>query len=437
MDSVRRKTQRCLDAIADAAGEGARTFTQVFASSALAEADRADARRSRGESLSILDGVIVSVKDLFDVSGHPTWAGSRILQGSPAAAADARVVARLRSAGAVIIGKTNMTEFAYSGLGLNPHFGTPANPFERRTVGRIPGGSSSGAAVALTDGMAEISLGTDTGGSVRIPSAFCGLVGWKPSASRMSLEGVWPLAPTFDSVGVLAHTVAACIEADSVIAETPAQTVEVSLSSLRLARLRGYIETELEPYVARTYEAALQRIRNAGARMHDLVIDEIERIPREQPGVTLQTYEAFCTHSRLLGQIADRYDPRVRQRLELGRSVTPESYAAAAEVRRMLQQITARTAGDYDALLLPTVPMIAPPLNAFASDESYFALNRRSLRNTSLFNFLDGCAITLPCHEPGAAPVGLSIAHVRRQDGVILAAARALESIVCQPGRAH
>ena len=212
--------ERCLSAIASPAGEGERTFTQVYPTRARAEAGTADRRRALGAALTPLDGCIVAVKDLFDVSGEPTWAGSAVLRDAPAAASDAAAVFRLRQAGAVIIGKTNMTEFAYSGVGLNPHFGTPANPYTRASVRRIPGGSSSGAAVAVADGMADIGLGTDTGGSVRIPAALCGLVGWKPTARRISRQGVWPLAPSLDSVGVIAKEVRACVNADSVLTGT-------------------------------------------------------------------------------------------------------------------------------------------------------------------------------------------------------------------------
>jgi aspartyl-tRNA(Asn)/glutamyl-tRNA(Gln) amidotransferase subunit A len=430
VNAIRQKTERCLASIADEAGEGARVFTQVHAVTALAEAERADARRRRAQSLSALDGVVVSVKDLFDVAGHATWAGSRVLQGAPVASVDAPVVARLRSAGAVTIGKTNMTEFAYSGLGLNPHFGTPSNPFGRGGDRRIPGGSSSGAAVALTDRMAEISIGTDTGGSVRIPAALCGLVGWKPTARRIALRGIWPLAPTFDSVGVLANTVTECLLTDAIIADSAPEALSPPHSPIRLGRLRGYVETELEPHVERTYEAALARIAAAGARIDDLVIPELQRIPQEQPGVTLQSCEAFRVHASLLEQAGDGYDPRVRQRLELGRHIGTEAYAAAAATRRELQHIVTRALEGYDAFLFPTVALEAPPLSAFKEDDTYLLLNRKVLRNTSLINFLDGCALSLPCHEPNTAPVGLSIAAPGGSDDRVLRIARALESLV-------
>lgn len=431
---MKRHTERCLAAIAEPSGEGARTFTQVYAQSALADADAADRRRQRGESSSPIDGRVVAVKDLFDVAGQITWAGSVVLRDAPAANADAPAVAQLRRAGAVIIGKTNMTEFAYSGLGLNPHFGTPANPYQRSHQPRIPGGSSSGAAIAVTDGMADIGLGTDTGGSVRIPAALCGMCGWKPTARRISLAGVWPLAPSFDSVGVIARDLETCIAADGVLAAPLPAAAATPLNRLQIARLRGYIETELDPEVSGAYERAIQRLTDAGVSITDISVPELERMPRELPGVIMPTYEAFHTHERLLDRYAQAYDPRVLARLELGRCISAEQYEAAGAIRKRLQRAAAEALQTFDAFLLPTVAVVAPPFDVFDSDERYLAINRKILRNTSLINFLDGCAITLPCHAEGVAPVGLSVTGIGLTDARVLAVARALESSVILPG---
>jgi aspartyl-tRNA(Asn)/glutamyl-tRNA(Gln) amidotransferase subunit A len=427
--TVRKRTERCLAAIAAPDGEGLRTFTQVYATSALKEADAADDRR-RHRVLSPLDGCVVAIKDLFDVAGQTTWAGSVALRNAPPATADAAAVTHLRRAGAVIVGKTNMTEFAYSGVGLNPHFGTPANPYQRASLRRIPGGSSSGAAVAVTDAMADVGLGTDTGGSVRIPAALCGLVGWKPTARRISVKGVWPLAPTFDSVGVIAHHVDTCIDVDEVLTGTVQPADVLPVKRLRLARLRAYIENELDADVERAYDAALRRLADAGVQVVDVNVAELDRIPREQPGVTMPTYEAFHVHEKMLGPLGAQYDPRIRHRLELGRDISAERYAAAALIRRELQQVATQALSTYDAFLLPTVAIIAPPFEAFDTDEHYLDINRKVLRNTSLLNFLDGCAVTLPCHEPGSAPVGLTIAGLGVRDTHTLAVARALEPLV-------
>ena len=365
-------TRRCLAAIAATGGEGALTFTQLYRQTALAEAAAADRRREQGSSLSVIDGTVIAVKDLFDVQGQITWAGSRILQNAQPAQSDAPAVAKLRQAGGVIIGKTNMTEFAFSGIGLNPHFGTPANPYGRATLRRIPGGSSSGAAVAVSDGMAEIGLGTDTGGSVRIPAALCGLVGWKPTAGRISVEGVWPLAPTFDSVGVIAGSVRRCADADAVLTgradHTGTPVDSLTLSRLRIARLRGYVESELDPTVVRSYELALEKLAAAGVGVIDLDVPELEQVPHQQPGVTMTTYEAFRTHAALLDEYGELYDPRVRARLELGRQITREQYDAAAELRHHLQLAFGTALRGFDACIYPTVKIIAPPFSAFEAD---------------------------------------------------------------------
>jgi aspartyl-tRNA(Asn)/glutamyl-tRNA(Gln) amidotransferase subunit A len=432
-------TRGCLAAIAAADGEGALTFTQVYRETALAEAAAADRRRKEGSPLSAIDGMVIAVKDLFDVQGQITWAGSRVLQTRPPAGADAPAVARLRQGGGVIIGKTSMTEFAFSGIGLNPHFGTPANAYGRGTLRRIPGGSSSGAAVAVSDGMAEIGLGTDTGGSVRIPAALCGLVGWKPTARRISLEGAWPLAPSFDSVGVIAGSVRLCAETDAVLtnlsaADIVSATQSPSANRLRIARLGGYVETELDPVVARRYELAIERLAEAGVRIVELDIPELGEVPRQQPGVIMTTYEAFQTHVALLDIYGDLYDPRVRSRLELGRPITRQQYDAAATLRHKLQLAFGKALQGFDACVYPTVKITAPPFSAFESDADYVAINRGLLRNTSLLNLLDGCALTLPCHQDGEPPVGLSLAGPGGADLRILGIAQTLAPVVA--GRA-
>jgi aspartyl-tRNA(Asn)/glutamyl-tRNA(Gln) amidotransferase subunit A len=423
-------TRRYLAAIAALDGEGSRTFTQLYPESALSAASDADRRRRQGSGLSPLDGAVVAVKDLFDVRGETTWAGSVALRDERPAIADASSVARLRLGGAVIIGKTNMTEFAYSGLGVNPHFGTPANPFERGLLRRIPGGSSSGAAVAVADGMADIGLGTDTGGSVRIPAALCGLVGWKPTARRISLDGVWPLAPTFDSVGVIAKSVRVCADADAVLTANTTTAVAIAPSQLCLGRLRGYVENDLEPVVARAYERALKRLTDSGVKIFDFVVPELERARREHIGVIMTTYEAFRTHKDRLDRFGDLYDPRVRTRLELGRDITSAQYATAAAARAQVQAVAAQALQSFDAWLLPTVIRVAPSFAEVESEDGYVATNRALLRNTSLINLLDGCAISLPCHERAEAPVGLSIAGLGLKDANVLAIAQSVEKIV-------
>jgi aspartyl-tRNA(Asn)/glutamyl-tRNA(Gln) amidotransferase subunit A len=235
--TVRDHLEAALARIADPAGEGARACLTVYADPARAAADAADARAKAGISLGSLDGALVSIKDLFDVKGEPTRAGSKILKDAPPATADAPVVRRLRAAGAVIIAKTAMSEFAFSGVGMNPHYGTPGNPADRK---RVPGGSSSGAAVAAADQMCDIAIGSDTGGSTRIPAALCGVVGFKPSKQRISTEGAFPLSYTLDSIGPIARTVADCATADAVMAgDDFAPLAAAPLSGLRFGIPQG------------------------------------------------------------------------------------------------------------------------------------------------------------------------------------------------------
>jgi aspartyl-tRNA(Asn)/glutamyl-tRNA(Gln) amidotransferase subunit A len=278
--------------------------------------------------------------------------------------------------------------------------------------------------------MAQIALGTDTGGSVRIPAALCGLVGWKPTARRISLEGVWPLAPSFDSVGVIAPCVRLCADADAVLTGVTPIVADIPVARLRLGRLRGYVESELELEVSGAYERALDRLKDAGVEILDVSVPDLEHVLHEQPGVIMTTYEAFRTHSALLDQFSDLYDPRVRKRLELGRNITTDRYAAAALSRGHIQQAATQALRGLDAWVLPTVSKLAPPFQAVESDADYLIINRALLRNTSLLNFLDGCAITLPCQDRTESPVGLSIAGLGVIDAHVLAIAQSLETIV-------
>jgi aspartyl-tRNA(Asn)/glutamyl-tRNA(Gln) amidotransferase subunit A len=262
---ARDRLEDALARIADPSGEGARACLTVHDRAARIAADAADARASAGLSLGPIDGAIVSIKDLFDVAGEPTRAGSKILADAPPAAADAPVVRRLRAAGAIIVAKTNMSEFAFTGLGINPHYGTPGNPADRS---RIPGGSSAGAAVAAADRMCEIAIGSDTGGSVRLPAALCGIVGFKPTKKRIPTEGAFPLSYTLDSIGPLAPSVAACAKADSVLAGEDAMPIEPApLEGLRIGIAQGLPLRGLDETVsARLFEAINELTRATGDR---------------------------------------------------------------------------------------------------------------------------------------------------------------------------
>jgi aspartyl-tRNA(Asn)/glutamyl-tRNA(Gln) amidotransferase subunit A len=428
----REHVERALAAIDAPDGEGERTFLAVHREAALATADRIDAGRKRGAALPSLAGLPVSIKDNFDEAGITTLAGSTVLKGAPPAARDSTAVARLRAAGAVIIGRTNMTEFAYSGLGINPHYGTPRNTFDRAAA-RIPGGSSSGAAISVADGMAWAAIGTDTGGSVRIPAALNGLVGFKPSAHRVPLDGVLPLSTTFDSVGPIARSVADCVRVDRVLAADHLELPALSLRGLRLAVPQTIALDELSPAVANTFAAALARLSAAGATLVDTPMAVFTRAAAVNPRGAISSAEAFKWHRSWLESGADRYDPRVLARIRPGESISDSAYAGLLEGRRQFVREVEAAAQGYDALLMPTTPETAPTIaEVIATDESYFRLNSRMLRNPGLVNVFDGCALSIPCHAPGSAPVGFMIAGLRDDDARILAIGQAAEAILRQ-----
>jgi aspartyl-tRNA(Asn)/glutamyl-tRNA(Gln) amidotransferase subunit A len=425
----------CLANIAAPDGEGARTFLAVHARQALAAADFHDQMRKRRAAAGMFAGIPVSVKDLFDLAGDVTTAGSTVLQGTAAATRDAAAVARLKAAGFIVIGRTNMTEFAFSGLGLNPHYGTPLNPWQRDQA-RIPGGSSSGAAVSVTDAMAFGALGTDTGGSCRIPAALCGIVGFKPTAGRVPLSGCYPLSTTLDSAGPLANSVACCAALDAVLSHEPAldasQTmpseVSMSVEGLRFGVLAGYVLEGVAPQVASAWERALRALGAAGARLSDVTLPELAELSQINRKGGFSVAEAYALHRERLASDASQYDPRVSARILRGREQDAADYIHLhAQRASFIDRVTPRLAA-FDALLMPTVPIIAPALSDLASDDAYTRINALVLRNSSIVNFLDGCAISIPCHEPGSAPVGLTIFGLRHTDRRILAVAGAAES---------
>lgn len=412
--------------IADPAGEGSRTFLQVYPDSAATEAQAADSARHDGLPAGPLAGVPISVKDLFDIHGQSTTAGSRVLQGSHPAARDAEAVRRLRAAGAVIVGRTNMTEFAYSGVGLNPHYGTPRNPY-RRDAALIPGGSSSGAAVSVSDGMAVAAVGSDTGGSVRIPAALCGLVGFKPTARRVPMTGMVPLAPSLDSVGPIGHSVDCCDRMHAVLSGGEYRALPApDMRFLRLGVLQGYVLDGLDDAVRSAYGRALDVVTAAGAHVEPIHFAALARIPASNQSAAT---EAYGWHRHLLDERGRDYDPHVSARILHGAGVLAADYLELQRVRRELIAEYDTAVAGFDAVLMPTVPRIAPPIaDLEASDDVYFDVNGAMLRNTSIVNFLDGCALSLPCHRGGEAPVGLMVAGTHGNDVHILRVGRALEA---------
>ncbi|MGA8945903.1 MAG: amidase family protein, partial [Pseudolabrys sp.] len=333
--SARERLETALGRIDDPKGEGARTCLTVYREQAKAAADAADARAKAGISLGPVDGTIVSIKDLFDVAGEVTRVGSRVLadEGKPAAV-DAPVVRRLRAGGAVIVAKTNMSEFAYTGIGANPHFGTPGNPADRK---RVPGGSSSGAAVAAADGMCEIAIGTDTGGSCRIPGALCGIVGYKPSRQRIPTDGAFPLSYSIDSIGPIARSVEACARADAVMAnETYAALEPVILAGIRIGVVQGYPLENLDETVHERFSDAIARLNKAGARISEEKLPLLEDMVQVNSKGGVQPAEAFTIHRDLLTRRADAIDPNVRVRLERARNIGAADYIDMVRARARL-----------------------------------------------------------------------------------------------------
>ena len=402
--------------IALASGEGARVFM-----------------RAHGIVPSPLAGIPVSVKDLFDVAGDITRAGSKALADAAPAAADATAIRRLRQAGAIIVGRTNMVEFAFSGLGLNPHYGTPKNPWDRAT-GRIPGGSSSGAAVSVSDGMAAMGLGTDTGGSVRIPAALCGLTGFKPTARRIPKDGTFPLSTTLDSIGPIAPSVACCALVDSILAgDAPQVPQALPLKGLRLGVVQDYVLEGLDGAVADAFGKALAKLSQAGASVTDVRFEALQRLPLLNQKGGLVVAEAYAIHRELIARCKADYDPRVATRILRGADMSAADYIDLLAQRAAMIAESARLAEPYDALLMPTVAMVAPAIAPLeADDQLYGKTNLAILRNPSVVNFLDACALSIPCHQPGQGPVGLMVVGQSGEDRRLLAVGLALESALRQ-----
>ena len=405
----RKLVERALANITDKNGEGGRTFIKVFAEKARAEADYQDTLRADGKVVSPIAGLPASVKDLFDIAGEVTTAGSKILRKNSPAKTDATSVARLRNAGAIIIGHTNMTEFAYSGLGINPHYGTAKNPWDRKT-GRIPGGSSAGAAISVTDGMASFALGSDTGGSIRIPSSFCGLTGFKPTQKRVPASEAYPLVPTLDTAGPLAHTVTCCAIVDSILSgEEPKPLISKSLKDLRLAVPQTLVLEDLDQHVTSCFSRALNKLSAAGAKIIDIPFTELEEISKINAGGAIYA-EAYIAHRDIINKHADQYDPRVRKRLLRTKNISSADYLVAMRARDQLIDEANKVTSQFDALLMPTTPTIAPPIKALEKDEKlYSETNILTLRNTFCFNFLDRCALSIPIQPQDGAPTGLMV----------------------------
>jgi aspartyl-tRNA(Asn)/glutamyl-tRNA(Gln) amidotransferase subunit A len=426
--TCRDRVELALFRIAEPDGEGMRACLTVYDKAARAAADAADARAKLGISLGPLDGAIVTIKDLFDVAGEPTRAGSKILAEEAApAATDAAIVRRLRAGGAIIVAKTNMTEFAFSGIGANPHFGTPGNPRDRA---RIPGGSSSGAAVAVADGIGEIAIGTDTGGSVRIPAALCGLVGFKPSRQRIPTTGAFPLSHSLDSIGPLAKSVADCARADAVMAgEDFAPLEPMPIAGLRLGIAQGLPLDRLDDTVAAAFAAAIKALDGAGVRVSHETISLFDDMNAVNAKGGMLPPEACALHRDRIKRRGAEIDPNVRVRIERGCAISAADYIDMRRERaRLLPAMDARLA-TLDALVMPTCSIVAPTLAEVADSKVFFARNAAILRNTAIANFFDLCAVSLPLPVSGL-PVGLMLIARNGQDRSLLRMAAAVAPIL-------
>ena len=412
-------------------GQGDKTFIRVYEKEAILQAEAIDKVRKSGVELHPLAGIPISIKDLFDVAGEVTLSGSIVRKKSDVARSDAYIVSMLRAAGAIIIGRTNMTEFAFSGLGINPHYGTPLNPWDRK-IGRIPGGSSSGAAVSVTDNMAAAAIGTDTGGSVRIPSALCGLTGFKPTAARVPTKGAFPLSTTLDSIGPLANSVACCALLDQTMRGAPVQVLlDKPIGDLTLAIPQTIVLDDMDGSVAAAFENVLKMLSKFGVRIVEHSFSVFSKIPMANSKGGFAAVEAFHTLRLLLETDEPNFDPRVAVRVKRGAEMLGVDYLEllnnTAQIRKEADKITR----NYDAVIMPTVPTIAPVLdNLETSDELYHETNLLMLRNCSFGNFLNRCAISLPIHKAGEPPVGLMIMGNTAEDEKLLEIANSIEKVI-------
>ena len=416
------------DALAGAATPAAQhVFTRLYADAAMAAARHADAALKAGVQLPALAGLPVSVKDLYDVAGETTLAGSIVRRGEPVATQDCVAVQRLRAQGAAIVGKTNMTEFAFSGVGINPHYGTPRNPADAQ-VARIPGGSSSGAAVSVALGLSVVGLGSDTGGSIRIPAALCGIVGFKSTQVRTPRTGAFALSQTLDTVCAMARSVEDCLAADAALADASLQLLRRPLQGLRLAVPRTLVFDGIEAPVAQAFERAVARLSAAGALIVDIPLAALAEIAQINAPGGFSPIEAAAVHRATIATRRADYDSRVAARIELGMTVSAVDYITIQQRRADWIVRMENALQGFDALLCPTVPIVAPAIEALASDAAFFQANGLLLRNTFAINFLDGCSFSLPCQAEGELPVGLMLSSVRGDDARLAAVALAVEA---------
>ena len=413
-------SEACRNAFVHTAFEQARTVAAAH-----------DLLRAAGAPPAPLAGLGVSIKDLFDVQGEVSAAASRVLADEPAATVDCPAVARLRDAGAAFVGRTNMSEFAFSGVGINPHHGTPANAATAAldATPRIPGGSTSGGAVSVATGAAWAALGSDTGGSIRIPAALQGLVGFKSTARLVPLDGAIPLSTTLDTACAITRSVRDAVVLHEILAARTAALARRPAAALRLAVPTTLMLDGLEAPVATAFARSLASLRAAGARIDKIELPELLELASINAAGGFSAAESWAWHHRLLAEHGTRYDPRVALRIRRGEAMSAADYIDLLRARRSWIERVEQTLRPYDAMLSPTLPLVAPPIAPLIDDdEAFFATNGKLLRNPSVVNFLDGCALSLPCHRDGEMPVGLMVWSSAMRDDDVLDASLAIEA---------
>lgn len=419
-----------LNTIDDADDRDAPVFLALDRERALADAQRVDGLRAKGKAPTPLAGIPISIKALFDVEGLVTTAGSAVLKNAAPAQQDAEIVKRLRAAGLIVLGHTNMTEFAYSGLGINPHYGTPSNPADATTP-RIPGGSSSGAAVSVARNMAAAAIGTDTGGSCRIPAAFCGLTGFKPTAYRVPLDGTYPLSKSLDSIGPIAASVECCALLDAIMAgEQPEAPHQVDPSKMKLAVLVNYVFDDVEAAVSDAFSAAINRLADVGVTIEEIRLIDLDRLPELNARGGIVAHEALMVHQQLLASSAELYDQRVSTRIQKALQQEPGEYRRLLKIRQEMIKAACSATAPYDAVVFPTTPFVAPTLADLEDEHAYGRANLMALRNPTVANFLDRCAISIPVPIDGGMPVGMTLMGAHGGDKSLLDVARTAEAIV-------
>lgn len=430
--TARELLESCFDNIADPAGEGSRSFLSVNHEKARTQADAMDSLRKQGSAPSPYAGIPISVKDLYDVEGEVSSAGSTILKNADPASVDAPTIARLRQVGFVFVGRTNMVEFAYAGIGLNPHYGTPRIPYDRE-VGRIPGGSTSGGAVSVADDMAAAALGSDTGGSCRIPAAFCGITGYKPTASRVPITGLTPLSFSLDSAGPLSNSVDCCAILDAVMAgEAVRDNQPKNPKHLRFAIPQTLMMDGVDADVAAAFERAVSRLSEAGVTIEEIPFTELSELPHINRLGGFAASESYAWHKDMLANQMDEYDPRVGGRIIKGADQSAADYIHLCQERQRIIEIAAETTAPFDAFIAPTVAIVPPTIEYVDNDDTYFSTNMMTLRNTSVGNFLDRCSISLPCHNQGEAPVGFMLTGGHGDDHHLFQVAKTAENILAK-----